>query len=104
MRAAGPAARRASLRGGGGRGRAAQEPGRVAELSFWSGMLSAPSLSLVAGELDPGRDVSGSAGQLTLTLPAAVTEALLTRVAAAFHGGINDVLLTGLVVAVADWC
>ena len=23
---------------------------------------------------------------------------------AAFHGGINDVLLTGLVLAVADWC
>ena len=30
--------------------------------------------------------------------------ALLTRVPAAFHGGINDVLLTGLVVAIADWC
>ena len=29
---------------------------------------------------------------------------MLTRVAAAFHGGINEVLLTGLVVAVADWC
>ena len=23
---------------------------------------------------------------------------------AAFHGGTNDVLLTGLVVAIADWC
>ena len=34
----------------------------------------------------------------------AVTEALLTRVPAAFHGGINDVLLTGLALAVADWC
>ena len=67
-------------------------------------MLSAPSLSLVEGSLDPGRDLSGGAGHLTLTLPAAITAALLTRVAAAFHGGINDVLLTGLVVAVADWC
>ena len=38
----------------------------------------------------------GTAGHLTLTLPAAVTDALLTRVPAAFHGGINDVLLTGL--------
>ena len=44
------------------------------------------------------------AGHLTLTLPAAVTQALLTRVPAAFHGGINDVLLTGLALAVADWC
>ena len=33
-----------------------------------------------------------------------MTQALLTRVAAAFHGGIDDVLLTGLAVAVADWC
>ena len=29
---------------------------------------------------------------------------MLTRVPAAFHGGINDVLLTGLAVAIADWC
>ena len=47
------------------------------------------------GSLDPARDVSGTAGHLTLTLPCALTGALLTRVPAAFHGGINDVLLTG---------
>ena len=47
------------------------------------------------------RDIAGTAGQLTLTLPAAVTGPLLTRVPAAFHGGINDVLLTGLALAVA---
>ena len=82
----------------------AQGAGRLAELGFWTGMLSAPALSLVEGALDPTRDVSGRAGQLTLTLPAAITGALLTRVPAAFHGGINDVLLTGLVLAVADWC
>ena len=82
----------------------AQEPARVEELPFWTGMLSEPSLSLVEGALDPDRDITGTAGQLTLTLPAAITGALLTRVPAAFHGGINDVLLTGLVLAVADWC
>ena len=43
------------------------------------------------------------AGHLTLTLPAAITGALLTRVPAAFHGGINEVLLTGLAVAIAQW-
>ena len=32
-----------------------------------------------------------------------MTGPLLTRVPAAFHGGINDVLLTGLVVAIAAW-
>src|SRR4029450_1039079 len=76
----------------------------VEELAFWRGMLGSPSLSLVEGALDPSRDINGTAGRLTLTLPAALTGALLTRVPAAFHGGINDVLLTGLVVAIADWC
>ena len=82
----------------------AQDAERVGELGFWSGMLSQPSLALVDGALDPARDISGTAGHLTLMLPAAITGALLTRVPAAFHGGINDVLLTGLVVAIADWC
>ena len=67
-------------------------------------MQSAPALSLVDGALDPQRDVAGTAGHLTLTLPSALTAALLTRVPAAFHGGINDVLLTGLALGVADWC
>ena len=36
-------------------------------------------------------------------LPADVTAPLLTTVPAAFHGRVNDVLLTALVVAVAGW-
>ena len=82
----------------------ARDGGRLGELALWSAMLRAPSLSLVDGALDPVRDVSGTAGHLTLTLPAEVTAGLLTRVPAAFHGGINDVLLTGLAVAIAHWC
>jgi len=82
----------------------AQDERRVGELLFWRGMLSAPSVSLVDGSLDRERDLAGTAGHLTLTLPAEVTGALLTRVPAAFHGGINDVLLTALVVALAQWC
>ncbi|MBV1938265.1 hypothetical protein KUF83_17090, partial [Streptomyces sp. BV286] len=35
--------------------------------------------------------------------PVAVTEALLTRVPAAFHGGVNDGLLAALAMAVAKW-
>ena len=82
----------------------ARDAGVVEELSFWSGMQSEPSLLLVGDRLDPARDTLGAARHLTLTLPPAVTEALLTRVPAAFHGGIDDVLLTGLALAVADWC
>src|SRR5262249_23198277 len=70
----------------------AHEARCIGELSFWTGMLSEPSLLLVDGSLDPARDVMGAAGGLTLTLPVTVTEALLKRVARAFHAGINDVL------------
>jgi non-ribosomal peptide synthase protein (TIGR01720 family) len=38
-----------------------------------------------------------------MTLPTSTTGALLTSVPAAFHGGINDALLTALVLAVAHW-
>ena len=81
----------------------AQDAEVVSELSFWRGILETPSLVLSEHRLDASRDLNGTAGRLTLTLPASVTEALLTRVPAAFHGGINDVLLTGLVLALADW-
>src|SRR5262249_56784862 len=77
---------------------------RIGELSFWTGMLSEPSLLLVDGSLDPARDVMGTAGGLTLTLPVTVTQALLKRVAGAFHAGINDVLLTALGLSIVQWC
>ncbi len=82
----------------------AQDPVRIAELPLWTGMWDGPVLSLFDGALDRTRDRTGTARELTLTLPATVTGALLTRVAAAFHAGINDVLLTGLALAVTDWC
>ena len=82
----------------------AQDAQRLAELPYWRALLGEPSVALVDGVLDPARDVNGTAGHLTLTLPAAVTGPLLSRVPAAFHGGINDVLLTGLVLAILEWC
>src|SRR6266566_4849023 len=82
----------------------AQDAACVGELSFWTGMLSERSLSLVDGSLDPARDTMGTAGRLTLTLPVALTQAMLTRVPAAFHCGIQHVLLTGLALAIAQWC
>ena len=77
--------------------------GRIAELAQWRQMLSERSLCLVEGSLDRSRDLAGTAQHMRLELPAGVTSALLTRVAGAFHGGINDLLLSALVVAVADW-
>ena len=81
----------------------AHDQARLGELELWCGMLSAPCVSLVEGKLDAARDVGGTAGHLRLSLPACVTAALLTRVPAAFHGGINDVLLSTLGVALLDW-
>src|SRR5262249_19848593 len=83
---------------------AAQDSERQRQLSFWTAMLRAPSLALVDGALDRARDVHGAARHLTLRLPSAATQLLLTRVPTVFHGGINDALLTALVLAVADWC
>jgi hypothetical protein len=54
---------------------------------------------LSQGDRARGRDISASAGRLTLSLPASVTHALLTRTGAVFHAGINDVLLTGFTSA-----
>ena len=82
----------------------AEDAARLEELVFWTEILREPVALLVEGLLDADRDLAATARQLTLTLPPATTRALLTSVPAAFHGGINDVLLTGLVVAVAQWC
>ena len=55
---------------------AATDAVRVREFGFWSAMLSAPSLSLLDGALDEDRDVAGSAGHLTMTLPGSVTDGI----------------------------
>ena len=82
----------------------ATEAAVVAELPFWRQQLSGPALRLHDGELDGVRDTAGTAGHLTLRLDGSITQALLTRVPARFYGGIHEVLLSGLAVAVADWC
>ncbi|WP_330330499.1 amino acid adenylation domain-containing protein [Streptomyces sp. NBC_00536] len=81
---------------------AAGEPDRIRELPLWRGLLSGPDPLLTDRPLDAS-DTLATAGHLTLRLPAEVTEPLLGRVPAAFNAQINDVLLTALAVAVADW-
>ncbi|MFJ9691436.1 amino acid adenylation domain-containing protein [Kitasatospora sp. NPDC101183] len=82
---------------------AARSPRRLAELPLWTDILDAPQPALGARELDPRRDTVATSQQLTLTLPAERTEPLLTSVPAAFHAGVNDVLLTAFALAVLDW-
>ncbi|MFG2132155.1 amino acid adenylation domain-containing protein [Streptomyces sp. NPDC048751] len=82
---------------------AAGEPDRIRELPLWRSILSGPDPLLTDRPLDPTTDTLATAGHLTLRLPADVTEPLLGQVPAAFNAQINDVLLTALAVAVADW-
>ncbi|MFL5280789.1 MAG: amino acid adenylation domain-containing protein, partial [Rhodopila sp.] len=81
----------------------AQTPARQAEAAFWESALSAAATILPGAELDPQRDTQTAAEALDLMLPADLSAALLTAVPAAFHSGINDVLLTALAVAIARW-
>ncbi|WP_274599392.1 non-ribosomal peptide synthetase [Streptomyces sp. So13.3] len=81
----------------------ARHPARAAEVRLWADLLTAADPPLTADRLDPGRDTVGRARDLTLSLPPDVTTSLLTTVPAAFHAGVNDVLLTALALAVAQW-
>ncbi|MFE9251410.1 amino acid adenylation domain-containing protein, partial [Streptomyces sp. NPDC007088] len=76
---------------------------RTGELPFWRSVLETPDPLLGDRPLDPSADVRSQAQTLTLTLPADLTEALLTSVPGAVHAGVRDVLVTGLALAVAAW-
>ncbi|MEV0281340.1 non-ribosomal peptide synthase/polyketide synthase [Streptomyces sp. NPDC050610] len=81
----------------------AQQPSRTAELEQWRGVLDTPDPVIGSGPLDPALDTYGSAGSVTLRLPAETTDALLTTVPGVFRAGVNDVLLSAFALAVADW-
>ncbi|WP_245623273.1 condensation domain-containing protein [Spirillospora albida] len=81
----------------------ASDPSRTKELPLWEDVLATPDPVLGERPLDPAADTFGTARHLTLDLPADVTGPLLADVPAAFHGRANDVLLTGLALAVAEW-
>jgi amino acid adenylation domain-containing protein/non-ribosomal peptide synthase protein (TIGR01720 family) len=80
----------------------ATTPERVAELELWRSMLAPPDPLLTARPLDPVADLD-SVRHLTVRLSTELTEPILGPVPAAFHAGINDVLLTALALAVSDW-
>ncbi|MFI9360446.1 amino acid adenylation domain-containing protein [Kitasatospora sp. NPDC053057] len=76
---------------------------RGAELALWQGILDGPDPLVGTHRLDPETDVYGTQRTLRLELGPEVAGPLLTDVPAAFHAEVNDVLLTGLALAVADW-
>ena len=80
----------------------AATPRRTAELPVWTGMLTGQQ-RLVAGELDAGRDTTGTAGHLAVTLPVEETALLLGRAPATLRAGIQDVLLAAFSLALTEW-
>jgi non-ribosomal peptide synthase protein (TIGR01720 family) len=81
----------------------AATPERLAELPYWAGLHASQDPLLTARPVDPVRDTEATLRDLSVHIPAAVTAELLTSVPAAFHAGVDDVLLTGLAAAVAEW-
>ncbi|EME22130.1 non-ribosomal peptide synthetase [Rhodococcus triatomae BKS 15-14] len=76
---------------------------RTDEIDHWRGVLAAPDPAIGARRLDPAVDVAGTLDRVRVEVPPEVTEALLTAVPDAFHGGVGDGLLTALALAVTRW-
>ncbi|POM24998.1 Linear gramicidin synthase subunit B [Actinomadura rubteroloni] len=74
-----------------------QAADRVAELPDWIRLLDGPSLRITDAPVTPG-----PARETAATLDAATTEALLTRVTAAFHAGMDEILLAALTAALTE--
>ncbi|WP_433733372.1 amino acid adenylation domain-containing protein [Nocardia sp. CA-129566] len=82
---------------------AAQHPERVAELGLWRAMADGPDPMIGSRPLDSAIDVAATARTVEIELSPEVTDAVLTKVPATFHGGVSDGLLAALAVAVTKW-
>ncbi|MFY1599776.1 condensation domain-containing protein, partial [Micromonospora sp. WMMD737] len=78
----------------------ARQPGVVAHTQAWQ-QIAATSGALPA--VRPDSDTLGTAGNLSVDLDVETTELLLGEVPAAFHAGINDVLLIAFGLALAEF-
>ncbi len=81
----------------------ANQPERVAELPQWLEILDTPDPLLGTADLSPRRDLVSTGNTVSMTLPTEQTQPVITSVPAAFHGGVDDVLLAALGIAVAAW-
>ncbi|WP_018348686.1 non-ribosomal peptide synthetase [Longispora albida] len=72
------------------------------ETAAWQAILGSPSQPVASRPLDAS-DTASTSRSLTVYLPAAHTAPLLGQVPAAYHGTVNDVLLTGLALAFEQW-
>ncbi|MEV6684098.1 amino acid adenylation domain-containing protein [Streptomyces sp. NPDC051130] len=72
------------------------------ELAMWNNATSADPL-LGERPLDPAQDTRADAGEVRITLSSEWTTEVLTTVPAVFHAEVNEVLLTGLALAISNW-
>ncbi|MGA5303627.1 amino acid adenylation domain-containing protein [Nucisporomicrobium flavum] len=82
---------------------AASQPAYAGQEDFWRATLAEPRPLLGDRPADPATDTAATVRSVTVTLPADVTVPLLTTVPASLYGGVDDVLLTALAVAVNRW-
>ncbi|MFJ5559455.1 amino acid adenylation domain-containing protein [Streptomyces sp. NPDC093250] len=75
---------------------------RAAELAWWTDQSGADEPLLGTRALDPVRDTHATTGEVTIELTVEQTAELLTSVPATFHAEVDEVLLTGLALAIAD--
>ncbi|WP_354596888.1 amino acid adenylation domain-containing protein [Streptomyces sp. JL1001] len=75
----------------------------VGELPDWNDRRADEDPLLAERSLDPAVDTRAGAREVRMTLSSERTAALLGTVPAAFHAEVNEVLLTGLALAVTEW-
>ncbi|MFC9996173.1 non-ribosomal peptide synthase/polyketide synthase [Nocardia sp. NPDC127526] len=81
----------------------ARAPERVAELPFWKKVVETPDPLLGSRAFDPAVDTFATVERVEVTVPADVTDAVLTSIPGLYRGGVNDGLLAALALAVARW-
>ncbi len=78
----------------------AHAPEVVAQADAWRQIAGAPA---VLPAVQPGVDTFATAGNLSAQLDTDTTRVLLSEVPAAFHAGVQDILLIGFGLAVAEF-
>ncbi|MET8877269.1 amino acid adenylation domain-containing protein [Nocardia sp. NPDC004604] len=84
-------------------GQAEQAAERVAELPLWQQMLATPDPVIGSAALDPAVDVVATMGQCRTIVDPDIANTVLATLPDQFHCGADDVLLTGLALAVSRW-